>query len=245
MEEKNVDAGRKQSVSLLHSIKRPCLCRILVFCFLLMAIVPLLLVGGISYRQARNSLWEAAFETLRTSATLKSAYIEHWFEDRFIDLKAQTASKNNKHFLEELRQAYRASGKEIGDFIGDPQWRELIDEHAADLITFKETYEYYDVFLIDQDGAVLYTATEEDDLGTNLFNGLYSYTLFAQACRRSLKSGLPTFSDLEFYPPSGDIPAGFIISPITDDGGGEDRSFCASDINREHRLDHAGSNRSE
>ena len=213
------EESRMKQTGVLSSILRPGLSRTLLVSFMVMALAPLTLVSTISYLQAKDSLRDAIVEAQQTTIALKTAFIDNWFEYRFLDLEAQSTSLENTRFFEELRGAFEASGKEVGDFVGDNRWTSIVDERGTDLRAFRRTYGYYDVFLIDSDGNILFTAIGEPDLGTNLFTGPYSGTLFARACKQALESGRPTFSDFEFYAPSNNDVAGFLASPIVDEKG--------------------------
>jgi methyl-accepting chemotaxis protein len=76
---------------------------------------------------------------------------------------------------------------------------------------------YYDIFLIDADGNVVYTVMKERDFGTNLITGPYKDTGLAQVFKKAIASEDPeTFanSDFEAYEPSGGAPASFVAVPI-------------------------------
>ncbi len=201
----------------LLAVFRPGLIRTLMVWFILIALVPLTVVSSIGYFQAKDSLRNSIVETQRTTIALKTAFIDNWFSYRFLDLKTQSTSLENTRFLEKLREALQTSGKEAADFVGSSRWASIVEEYSTDLRAFRRTYAYYDVFLIDLDGNILFTDIGEPDLGTNLFSGPYSGTLFARACKQALKSGHPTFSDFEFYAPSNNAVAGFLISSIIDE----------------------------
>jgi len=76
---------------------------------------------------------------------------------------------------------------------------------------------YYDIFLIDAEGNVVYTVMKERDFGTNLVSGPYKDTGLAQVFKKAIASDDPeTFanSDFEAYEPSGGAPAAFVAVPI-------------------------------
>ena len=76
---------------------------------------------------------------------------------------------------------------------------------------------YYDIFLIDADGNVVYTVQKERDFGTNLITGPYKDTGLAQVFRKVIASDDPDAfanSDFEAYAPSNGAPAAFVAVPI-------------------------------
>jgi len=176
-------------------------------------------VGVLSYLNARRSLQEETGRALTAVAQIKTDYIESYFSRMLTDLRQQAEMVANVRFLTELEAAFEASGKPVGEFVGSFRWEMIVDEHSADLMAFHRVYGYYDVFLIDSQGNLLFTVAREDDLGTNLLDGKYSDTLFASACAKALKTGQPVFSDFEFYAPSENAVAGFLASVLLDDDG--------------------------
>ncbi|MFK8067799.1 MAG: PAS domain S-box protein, partial [Gammaproteobacteria bacterium] len=89
------------------------------------------------------------------------------------------------------------------------------------LKNFLETFEYYDVFLVDADtGHIVYSVFKELDYGTSLKTGPYSDTNFAHVFTQAtqLKKGETALIDFDNYLPSYEAPASFIASPIYDGG---------------------------
>lgn len=81
---------------------------------------------------------------------------------------------------------------------------------------------YYDFFLIDADGNVLYTVEKESDFATNLIDGEWKDTGLARVFRRALEHAsrdTVAFSDFSRYPPSGDAPAMFAARAMTTEDG--------------------------
>ncbi len=187
--------------------------------FLVVALVPLIVVSVISYYTAKQSLREAAYDSVANAVEEKAAFFNNWFHYRLIDLESQATSISNTQFLKELHEGFKASGQAIGEFIKSYRWDAITDRRSGDLKTFRKLYGYHDVFLIDTEGNILFTVAEESDRGANLFNGPLSETRFAAACRRTLESGRPVFSDLEYYAPSNDVIAAFLADAIVDEHG--------------------------
>ena len=201
------------------SIFRAVLGKKLLLWFLALSLIPLSVVSIISYKSACKSLREDAEKSLRVMAQLRMKYINSYFSSMFIDLQYQAEQVGNLNFLTQLHHTFEQSNKPIGEFIKSFGWEMIVHEKSGDLITFWKTYHYHDLFLIDTDGNVLFTAGRKEDLGTNLFQGKYSDTFFAAACRKSLKTGRPVFSDYEFYQPAQGAVACFLVSVLVDEDG--------------------------
>ena len=77
--------------------------------------------------------------------------------------------------------------------------------------------EYYDVFLVDRSGNVIYSVYKELDCATNLKTGKWKKSGLADVflkIEKSHKKDQVAFSDLAPYAPSAGAPAGFIAAPI-------------------------------
>jgi PAS domain S-box-containing protein len=196
------------------------LSRNLVLWFLLLSLLPLIIVSWVSFQQANSSLTISAIGKLEHSSLLRFQYIKSWFEYRFMDLSLQAESANNSEMLINLNKGLKLSGKPAIDYVKSFDWVQRVDSKQHDLITMTRNYDYiYDLFLINSKGTILYSIAAESGLGTNLFDGPYSNTLFAKSVRSTLKNGLLQFSDFERYQPSNNIIAGFITAPLLDESG--------------------------
>jgi len=83
------------------------------------------------------------------------------------------------------------------------------------------TREYYDIFLLDLDGNLIYTVFKEQDYATNMNRGEWRQSGLATAYRAALAGAAPgrdTFVDFAPYAPSAGAPASFIATPVYADG---------------------------
>ncbi len=83
-----------------------------------------------------------------------------------------------------------------------PYFRILLEERA-----------YYDVFLVDPEGNVVYSVFKELDFATNLNSGEWADTDLAKVYKQAVNqrtSGVAYFTDFHPYAPSQDAPASFI-----------------------------------
>ncbi|MBO1223397.1 MAG: response regulator [Candidatus Scalindua sediminis] len=206
------------SVTQKNTFKRG-LRRTLLTWFLVFSIIPLIVVSVVSYKQAHDNLQDAAFRSLSSIAKLKTVFINKWYSYRLKDLEFQITNSTNVRFLQALKEAFGAGGKDVAEFVRSDEWTSIVKNVGGDLKKFKQTYGYYNLFLIDDDGNILFSVAEEDDLGTNLKTGLYKETRFARKCMEAFETGRPVFSDLEFYSPSNDTLAGFLIQAMVDEDG--------------------------
>ncbi|MFN3198274.1 MAG: methyl-accepting chemotaxis protein [Bradymonadia bacterium] len=113
--------------------------------------------------------------------------------------------------------------KEELDFASDGS--EYSAVHKRHHIWFRDLLRrqgYYDIFLFNTEGDLIYTVFKELDYATNMNTGEWKDTDLANVFRESLASGQPgfvTFKDFKPYAPSHGAPASFIATPVIGDGG--------------------------
>ncbi|MFQ5535732.1 MAG: cache domain-containing protein [Sphingomonadales bacterium] len=86
----------------------------------------------------------------------------------------------------------------------------------------QQTREYYDIFLFNAEGDLIYTVFKELDYATNFSSGEWAETDLGQVFRDAVaqpREGFQTFQDFEPYAPSNDAPASFIATPVLDADG--------------------------
>lgn len=201
----------KKYTSLSHS---------LVMWFLLLSLLPLSIVSWLSYQQASKDLVHSAASDLEHTATLSARFIHNWFKYRMMDLRSQAEAKNNRQLLATLVHGFKKSGKPLAEYVRSYDWVRRTSKLHNDLTKMSRRYDYiHDLFLIDQEGNLLFSVAHEADLGTNFFTGSYADTRFARSVKTTLQTGRSLFSDLERYAPSNNIIAGFLTAPVLDELG--------------------------
>ncbi|MBV1927917.1 MAG: response regulator, partial [Gammaproteobacteria bacterium] len=217
-----------QTASFMDRFFYPGLTRTLLFWFLLLALLPLALVCFIGYQQSTQALRTAAVESLTEGTTQQAHFINNWFDFRFKDLRVQAESRQNAEFIKSLAEGLKSSGQTAENYVGSYQWATLVEANKTDLVQLMQIYAYYyDLFLIDLDGNILFSVKQERDLGSNLYTGPYKSTHFAGIVRQSLEAGETLFSDFERYGPSANMVAGFLSAPLIDEKGDKLGVFAA------------------
>lgn len=95
-------------------------------------------------------------------------------------------------------------------------------EHHPWFRHFLRTRDYYDIFLFDTEGNLVYTVFKELDYATNLNTGEWRNTDLGNAFRAAKQNptkGSQTFFDFKPYSPSHGAPASFMSEPILDKSG--------------------------
>ncbi len=143
--------------------------------------------------------FDRAWRELGTNQTetLQRLYIE--------DNPHPTGQKDNLDAAEDSSR-YSAFHREY-----HPWFRQLLRERG-----------YYDIFLFDLDGNLLYTVFKELDYATNLLDGEWKDTDLGNAYRAAIdnpKAGTINFFDFQPYAPSHGAPASFMSTPLVNEYG--------------------------
>ncbi|MFA8342959.1 MAG: response regulator [Rhodothermaceae bacterium] len=186
---------------------------------LIIAILPAMTISFIDYQISSNSIRAEVEYYLKETSNLISERILSFFVERETDLRLLTESKRSVDLIEKFSGEYKKSGLELPDYVKSDTWRKIVETDCEDLKNINDKVGYYDIFLIDLSGNILYSVMEEKDMGTNLFTGEFSNTKFSKAVSECLETGRMTFSDFEFYVPSDNAAAGFIVQIIKDEKG--------------------------
>jgi len=100
--------------------------------------------------------------------------------------------------------------------IDDTTYSQLHKIYHKAFNTMLNNFGLYDIFLVDNDGYVVYTDFKEKDFATNLLKGPYKDTGLAKAYKKALhvSDGKIAYDDFAPYEPSYNAPAAFIATPI-------------------------------
>ena len=154
---------------------------------LLIVLLPLIFATAIVTYIARNELFSEAEARLVAVREIKQRQITAMFQDFSDNLEvfgAVVRSQPNLQSVSALDNTFKEMNRSLG---------------------------FYDLFIIHEDGTVIYTAAKEADLGTNLVSGPYQTSGLAQLYRKALGSPETVMlQDFSAYAPSNNQPAAFI-----------------------------------
>ncbi len=185
--------------------------------FLAISIIPLVIITTINYQHSYKFLTKDATDRLTMAATLKSNQMQHFFQDSMSSLFVQARLNNTVSMLNELTSSLKAAQLNLAEFVKSPRYKSIAKQYEKDIGFFLTANNFYDLLLIDARGNILFSEREDLSLGTNIFTGKYSDTLFGKACRYTFHKDIPMFSGLEKYEPSGDQISGFLVTVIFDE----------------------------
>ena len=110
--------------------------------------------------------------------------------------------------------ARRLELAEAGD---DSVYSAIHSHYHPAFAALREARGYYDIFLFDGQGNLLYTVIKEEDYATNLLTGPWRETGLGRVVRQVLAepvAGQARFSGFSYYEPSFNAPAGFLAMPV-------------------------------
>ena len=205
----------------------------------------LLAVAGVAIdRKATADLLAEAEEDLVLLLDLRTSALEHYLETTRSEVALWSGHGPPRERLLQFAGAWGALGADASSalkrlYIEDNPYPagekyKLIDAedgsaysraHAllqSRIPAFLEIHDYYDIFLIDPDGNILFAYFKEEDFATNLVTGPWRDTDLGEvfrAARDASDASFVAFSDFAPYEPSDGAPASFLASPIRDDEG--------------------------
>lgn len=192
----------------------------LVLWFLLLTLLPLAFVSWFNYQQTNSSLVTAAQTELKQSSQLTVRSIKDWFDYRLADVNIQAESPSNHQLLTTLIDGFKQSNQTLEQYVTSEDWKNRVSDRPNNLITLSQRYDYIaDIYLIDNQGNILYSLEQEKDFGRNILAQPLRSSRFASSIKKALISGETAFSGLERYALTRQDFASFLSAPIKDEDG--------------------------
>ena len=174
----------------------------LLVTFLAIGLIPTILLGVISSYISSTAIEKQAFSQLTAVREIKKTQITQYFSERQQELDMLVTT---------VQQTLNTSS---ADSIIDSAHQQ--HDYFAKFI---KAFNYYDLFLIDDQGEIFYTVTQEADYQTNLNTGSYNSSSLAALFKQVNADRRFAMSDFSPYAPSNDEPAAFIAMPFTNSHG--------------------------
>ena len=212
--------------------------------FLMFSVAICIALGGFAQFNLRQAVGREIQQLLTTYADSKRDELTAWFDSVELDLMLFADNQTTTEGIVTIGQAFAALGPTARQTlqaryidnnpnpIGQKHLLEIPEGFADDYDqnhrrlhrSFRLLVEekgYYDVFLINPDGAIVYSVFKEADFATNLRRGEYAKSglglAFAQAAE--LEPGEFAFQPFAPYAPSANAPAAFVATPLFGDDG--------------------------
>ncbi len=196
-------------------------------------------IGSFSYIRASNEVHTGIDQKLSAVVAARHAALKDYLDSIEQDIRYTATNAQVRQALVDFRRAWQQLG---GDQTGYLQRAYIEDNphptgskeeldaaedgslystyHAAHHPWFRQFLRergYYDIFLFDLDGNLIYTVFKELDYATNLNDGQWRNTDLGnafRAARDNPQAGQLNFFDFRPYEPSHGAPASFVSTPI-------------------------------
>lgn len=159
-----------------------------------------------------KTISELKIEALNNLVTIrksKKARIENYFSTCF---SAMNDIQNNLR----VKNGLKAFSAAFQQGIQSNQYQQVYNQYYPGFKSLKEVLGFYDIFLIDPSGNIIFTEKRESDLGRNLYYDDLKDTGLADAFIKGRAS--TSFVDFSWYAPS-NSPAAFIATPFMHNNG--------------------------
>ena len=202
------------------------------------AVIAMTIMGFEAYKDARELLDVEGNNRLTATLESRADQLLTWQETLIADVHAEAASQSTARGVREFTSAWKRLGPDASAYVRKlyvdenphPAGERQLLEFAGDVtdysiqhrryhnsyMTAAQQKGFYDVFLIDLAGNVIYTMAKEQDFGSNLLTGELKDSPLADVVRRALVAtdDTPIMSELRPYGPSNGDPAAFIAAPV-------------------------------
>ncbi|MCP5037019.1 MAG: HAMP domain-containing protein, partial [Rhodobacteraceae bacterium] len=201
------------------------------------------IANALAYFQQRTSLQEGAQDLLQAVATARGTRIEEMLKTNANDLSITANRASTFRAIKGFTRAWKVMGQGQMEtlqrlYISDNPYpagaKQNLDTaeddstcttvHAQahpEFRAIQQLYGYYDVFLFDIEGNLIYSVFKEADFATNMNDGEWAQTGLASAYRAALELAQNQFAfeDYAPYGPSNGSPASFIAQSVFSKSG--------------------------
>ena len=184
---------------------------------LLIVIIPSGILITFNHIFLRSIVEDQVEERLLESKKELQNFIQYWENNIFSEIEQLAKNHATLETLRDLETSRSKTEMAWEEYVLSSEWENAVQKNEDIYYNIQQAFAHvYDLFIINKKGDIVFTVIRKPDLGTNLYNGKYANTRFAQAVRNTLETGVNSFSDLEFYAPSNGEIAAFISTPIRD-----------------------------
>lgn len=202
------------------------------------------LMGFLAFQHSSESLTRQAEASLGAVVNSQKFSLTNWLSSVSSDLESMRLDPMVQDAVVEFHAAWNALDSEPTSYLqnayiyanphplgqkeeltkanDNSEYSEVHAKYHPYFRAFLRNKGYYDIFLFDEQGDLIYTVFKEADYATNLVDGMWSNTDLSRAftaAKSKAAFGGTTFFDFKPYGPSADAPASFISAPIVNGQG--------------------------
>jgi len=166
-----------------------------------------LMIGYYVFEHVDKTIEKQYLQSLENLADEKVSTINEYINEHIEHVEALSHIRLSREAIGAFSQAFH------GDGVDSTAYQQADQTYGEYFKKFLENGGYYDLFLIDVEGDIVYSIQHEADFATSLLRGPYSDTGLAQVfsqARNDLQANNSTFA---YYEPSKEAAA-FIAAPV-------------------------------
>ncbi|MGA8830803.1 MAG: methyl-accepting chemotaxis protein [Desulfomonilaceae bacterium] len=196
--------------------------------FLAVSLIPIALVGTLSYWSAMSAFQKIQYTNLEEAADVRKSQILAYLDQTMMDIRFLASLDTLVSASKQLRVVFgdkSKSGTEGPSEIGAGDFTAACKELDSLFKGFMEflgteSSGYDNIYIVDsKSGVVLYSFKKREDNGTNLKNGPLRESGLAKVCGRVSRTQKPATIDFSLYAPLG-VPEMFMAAPYGPEADG-------------------------
>ncbi len=164
-----------------------------------------------------NTLRHESMAKLEAITELKAGRLLEYIEMMRGSLHVVKNDPYIRGALVKFDEAFEAGGNRVNT----TGWNSVVRQYDSRMKDINEVNGWYDFFLINTEGSIVYTAERESDLGMNIPGSVLKDSSIGKAFTLVQKAGAEdiVFADLAPYSPSGGAPAAFMMAQMRNISG--------------------------
>lgn len=172
-------------------------------------------MGGLT--TSVSSFRKNAFEKLMAVQKNKKSQLMDYIQV----MKSQLKVLKDEQLIREAIVEFGAIFEQTGKNTDSLEWKSAADKYNDRFKDIMSDNKWYDIFLIDKKGDILYTVERESDLGMNILRSQLRDEGIGKAFKiaESMNGNEIALADFAPYSPSGGKPAGFMMAKVQNQHG--------------------------
>jgi len=173
-----------------------------------MILVPVaLMIGSYVFNHVDQAIEKQYLQSLENLADEKVSTINEYIDGHIKHVEALSQMSLSREAIKGFSEAFHAEG------VDSTAYQRVDKLYGSYFKKYLEDGGYYDLFLIDLQGDIVYTIEHESDFTTSLLSGPYRETGLAEVYNQAINNLQASNSTFSHYEPSHE-PAAFIAAPI-------------------------------
>ena len=191
------------------------LARILFSWFLAISLLPLVIIWTIKYYDSKQSIIDERYNELSTITSMLNRQIVDYFDEVYSTLYFHTDKAND--FLVEIDRIKKENTPDVKELLRSAQYEELFEIQGEEFLGLLDFYNYFNVFIGDKDGNIVFSAYPSFGLGQNVFSSNFYQSDFSIAARKVLESKTVAYAEYKVISEEIDERLSLFVVPILDE----------------------------